>query len=218
MSGFLLGINLAAISQLAGYIVVAVVIFAESGLLVGFFLPGDSLLITVGLLAEQGHFSFPILAAIAFVAAVAGDSVGYAIGRRAGPKVFNRKESFFFHHSYVDRAEAFYKKHGGKTIVLARFMPVVRTFVPVLAGVGKMPYRKFLAYNVIGGLVWGAGIVAAGYYLGRAVPGIDHYILYIIIGILVVSVAPLLFQFFRNPERRSALWAAAGKALKRKRR
>ena len=133
----------------AGYIGVAGIVFAESGLLVGFFLPGDSLLFTAGFLASQGYINIHLLAVLVFIAAVAGDSVGYSLGRQIGPKIFNREKSLFFNKRHADRAHNFYVKHGGKAVTLARFLPVVRTFAPTIAGVGHMKYRKFLAYNIL---------------------------------------------------------------------
>ena len=140
-----------------GTIGLFVIVFAESGLLAGFFLPGDSLLFTAGLLASQGHLNFPIIVTGCFVAAVAGDQVGYVIGRKYGPAVFKRPDSRFFHQKNVDRAAPYFEEHGSKTIVLARFVPIVRTFTPVVAGVGQMDYRKFVTFNVLGGFLWAVG-------------------------------------------------------------
>ncbi len=205
------GIDLGSLIQAIGYIGITSIVFAESGLLIGFFLPGDSLLITAGLLASQGYFSFPLLAVLAIVGAVVGDSVGYAFGHRLGPRVFTREDSFLFRRSYVDTAKSFYDKHGGKTIILARFMPIVRTFAPIVAGVSGMSYRRFFAYNVVGGVLWGGGIVALGYYLGTVVPGIDRYILLVIAVILIASVAPPVVHVLRDPQQRAALRRLLGR-------
>jgi membrane-associated protein len=170
-----------------GYVGIAVVVFAESGLLIGFFLPGDSLLFTAGFLASQGVFDIGVLAALCAVSAIAGDSVGYAFGRRVGPKLFTREDSLLFHRDHLDRARRFFAHHGPKTLVLARFMPIVRTFVPILAGVGAMRYAHFLAYNVIGAVAWGVGMPFAGYWIGRTIPNVDRYLLPIILGIVALS-------------------------------
>lgn len=171
------------------------IIFAESGLLVGFFLPGDSLLFTAGLLSSQGKLpALPILLAGCFAAAVAGDQVGYAFGRKVGPSLFKREDSRVFKQEYVEKSQAFFAEHGSKTILLARFVPVVRTFAPIVAGVGRMPYRTFLAYNVVGGFLWAVGVTSLGYILGESVPSIDKYLLPVIGVIIVVSVAPVAWE------------------------
>jgi membrane-associated protein len=167
------------------------IVFAESGLLFGFFLPGDSLLFTAGLLASRGLLNFPVIAVGCAVAAIAGDQVGYVIGRKAGPALFKRPDSRFFHQKNVDRARAYFEKNGPRTIILARFIPVIRTFAPVVAGVGQMDYRKFVTYNVVGGIVWGSGVTTAGYLLGESIPDIDRYLLPIIGVIVMVSFVPV---------------------------
>ncbi|MCA9908110.1 MAG: VTT domain-containing protein, partial [Anaerolineae bacterium] len=166
-----------------GYIGIFGIIFAESGLLIGFFLPGDSLLFTAGFLASLDNppFWLPVLLIGCAIAAVAGDSVGYAFGRRVGRKLFQRENSFLFNKANLLRAEAFYEKHGGKAIVLARFMPIVRTFAPIVAGIGTMEYRRFVSYNIVGGLLWAVGVTSAGFLLGNVIPDVDKYLLPIII-------------------------------------
>src|SRR5262245_61437591 len=149
----MLGFNLEAIIKTAGYFGIFGFIFAESGLFIGFFLPGDSLLFTAGFLSSQGFLNIWLLVPLVFVAAVVGDSVGYTFGRRLGPKIFNRQDSLLFRKDHLKTAQEYYEKHGGKTIILARFIPVVRTFAPIVAGVGNMHYRHFISYNIIGGLV-----------------------------------------------------------------
>ena len=173
------------------------IVFAESGLLVGFFLPGDSLLFTAGLLASRGTLNLPLIMVGCAVAAIAGDQVGYLIGRRAGPAVFKRPESRFFHQKNVERARAYFDKNGPRTIILARFVPVVRTFAPVVAGVGQMDYRKFVTYNIVGGVLWGSGVTAAGYALGEAIPDIDKWLLPIIGVIVMVSFVPVALEVLR---------------------
>jgi len=181
--------------ETAGYIGLFGIIFAESGLLFGFFLPGDTLLFAAGLLAAKGYFSIEILLIVVSVAAITGDSVGYLIGKKVGPKLFNREDSLFFKREYVLRAQAFFQKHGKKTILLARYIPIVRTFAPVVAGIGEMPYRTFLVFNVLGGLLWCSSIGLLGYFFGTKIPNVDTYILPVVIGIFVLSFIPVIRQF-----------------------
>src|SRR3989338_4694442 len=159
--------NLVSLIKTAGYFGLFGIVFAESGLLLGFFLPGDSLLFTAGFLASQGFLNIWFLIPIVFVGAVLGDNVGYAFGHKVGPMIFSKEESIFFHKDHLERAHAFYEKHGPKTLVLARFMPVIRTFVPILAGVGNMHYPTFMVYNFVGGFLWGIGMPLLGYLLGN---------------------------------------------------
>ena len=180
-----------------GTLGVFAIVFAESGLLVGFFLPGDSLLFTAGLLASRGFSNIAVLMVGCSVAAILGDQVGYVIGRRAGPALFRRPDSRFFHKKNVERARAYFEEHGSKTIILARFVPVVRTFAPVVAGVGEMEYRRFVTFNVIGGLLWGAGVTLAGYLLGSSIHDIDKWLLPIILGIAAVSFLPVALEVWR---------------------
>ncbi len=182
--------------ETVGYIGVFGMIFAETGLLVGFFFPGDTLLFAAGLLASKGIFNIYILLIGASLMAILGDTCGYWIGKKIGPKIFTREDSLFFKKAYVTRAHHFTQKHGKKTIFLARYIPIVRTFAPVVAGVGEMPYRTFLAYNIAGGIVWCLSIGLAGYFLGTSVTNIDKYILPIVIGIFVLSFLPVIRQFF----------------------
>lgn len=190
--------DLVALIKAVGYIGVAGMVFAESGLLIGFFLPGDSLLFTAGFLASQGFLSIWILAPLAFIAAVVGDAVGYSFGRRVGRTLFRREESMFFKPAHLERAEAFFERHGGKAIVLARFLPIVRTFTPIVAGAGRMRYPRFAVFNIAGGLLWAVGVSLAGYFLGSAIPNIDRYLLPIILIIIVISVAPTAIHVWRE--------------------
>jgi membrane-associated protein len=187
------------------------IVFAETGLLIGFFLPGDSLLFTAGLLASRGDLNIAVILVGCFVAAVVGDQVGYTIGQRAGPALFRRPDSRIFKQKYVDRTKEFFEKHGPKTILLARFVPIVRTFAPVLAGVGDMDRRTFTTYNVVGGLVWGVGVTLAGYLLSEVIgDSIDRYLLPIIAVIIVLSILPPVFEAMR--QRRHARAAAVSAA------
>jgi membrane-associated protein len=173
-------------------------VFAESGLFFGFFLPGDSLLFTAGFLASQGVFDERILIPLFALAAILGDSAGYWIGAKSGKWLLSRKESFFFKKSYIEKAEKFYEKHGGKTLILARFVPAVRTFVPIVAGMAGMKYSKFLSYNVVGGILWGAGVSSLGYFLGSRIPNVEKYLLPIILVIIFVSVLPGLIHMRKD--------------------
>lgn len=186
------------IIETGGYAGIAAVIFAESGLFFGFIFPGDSLLFLSGILASEGTFNIFLLIPLTVAAAVAGDSVGYWFGRKVGPRIFTRPDSFWFSHERAEAAHRFFEKNGAKSIILARFIPAVRTFTPIIAGVAEMEYTKFLSYNVIGGILWGACIPLAGYFLGRSVPNIDQYLLPIIVGIVLLSLLPLFIEFLRS--------------------
>ena len=182
----------------AGYVGVTAIVFCETGLLAGFFLPGDSLLVTAGLVASQGKLDIVKLNLLLMAAAILGDSAGYAIGRFAGPRLFCKQDSFFFKKEYVEKTHAFFEKHGGKTIILARFVPIIRTFAPTVAGVGNMSYKKFLSYNVIGGVLWVAAMTLVGYTLGRTIPNIEKH-MHIVVGIvIVVSFLPLVHEWRKS--------------------
>lgn len=174
---------------------VAAVIFAETGFIVLSFLPGDSLLFTVGLLTATGFVDFPIwvTAAVIFIAAFAGDQFAYYLGHKAGPAIFKREESKFFNPANVARTNAFFDKHGGKAIIMARFLPVFRAFVPVAAGVGRMPYRTFVTFNLIGAFLWGVGLTLVGFFLGQ-IDFVAKYSEYFIIGIILISGIPILVE------------------------
>ncbi len=185
-----LGFNLVTFIKAAGYIGIFSMIFAESGLFIGFFFPGDSLIFTAGFLASQGYFNIIILIVFCFIGAVLGDSFGYAFGKKTGPKLFTKEDSLVFKKSHLERARIFYEVHGGKTIILARFMPVIRTFAPILAGVGMMKYSVFLFYNIIGGALWAISLLLVGYFLGNIIPNVDRYIIPIVALIIILSILP----------------------------
>lgn len=197
------GYQLDALIRWGGYAVLVAIVFVETGLLVGFFLPGDSLLITAGLVAAAGGLNIWWLDALLIAAAVAGDSVGYAIGARLGPRLFTRPKSLLFNPRHVERTRAFYARHGAKTIVLARFVPIVRTFAPVVAGVGQMEYRRFLFYNVAGGIGWVVSMTWAGYLLGHAIPDLDRHIHLVVLVVVVLSVVPLVVEVIRERRKSS---------------
>lgn len=187
-----------------GYAVLVAIVFTETGLLVGFLLPGDSLLITAGLVAATGALDIWWLNVLLSIAAVVGDSVGYAIGARIGPRLFTREKSLLFNPRHVERTRRFYARHGAKTIVIARFVPIIRTFAPVVAGVGQMPYRRFLFYNVAGGVGWVVSMTWTGYLLGQTIPNVDRHIHLIVVVVVVLSVIPIVVEIVRERRKQSA--------------
>lgn len=191
------GIDLVSLIKAAGYAGLFAIVFAETGLFLGFFLPGDSLLFVAGFLAGQDFFSLPILIFGLFVSAVSGNLLGYEFGRRIGPKLFSREDSLIFKKAHALRAQSFYDKHGPKTIVLARFMPIVRTFAPIVAGVANMRYRTFFIYNLVGALLWTFGLVLLGYSLGSVID-VDRYLLPIILLIVFLSFLPAILGYVRE--------------------
>lgn len=190
--------DLKSFIETAGYIGIFTIVFVESGLLIGFFLPGDSLLFTAGFLSSTGVFDITLLAIGCFIAAVAGDTGGYYIGHKFGKKLYERENSRLFKKQHLLAAQKFYEKHGGKAIILARFMPVIRTFAPVVAGMADMKYQTFLFFNIFGGLLWAIGITLTGYFLGSLIPDVDKYLLPIVGTIILVSVAPGLIHFLKS--------------------
>ncbi|MBP7767016.1 VTT domain-containing protein [Candidatus Saccharibacteria bacterium] len=200
--------------QSGGILLIALIVFAESGLLVGFFLPGDSLLFAAGLYASQGNFSLYWLIASVVVAAVVGDNVGYGIGKKAGQRIFRKKDGIIFRKEYLQKSEEFYELHGGKTIIIARFTPIVRTFAPVVAGASNMDRQKFMAYNVIGGVLWGAGIPVLGYFIGNKIPHLDKYIEMVVVAVVVVSIFLSIFHVLKDKETRTKLRAAVRAKIK----
>ncbi len=188
-----------------GYIGLVVAVFAESGFFLGFFLPGDSLIFTVGVLAAKNIFSIYVLLVLLPIAAILGDSFGYWMGKYFGHGLFSRKDSKFFKKEYVERTEEFFKKYGKKTILLARFVPIIRTFAPVMAGIGEMEYFSFLSYNVIGGAIWSVGFLLIGYILGLKIPNIQQSLGYIIAGIVILSVLPIAIDFWKRRKNRKTL-------------
>lgn len=190
------------------YLGLFAIIFAESGLFFGFFLPGDSLLLTAGLFAYKGYFNIWLLIPLMFIAAVFGDNVGYWFGRKTGPPLFTREESILFKPKNLLAAKAFYDKHGGKTIILARFMPFIRTFAPIVAGAVQMDYRRFMFFNLIGGLIWGAGVTLAGYVLGSLFPPeiLDKYFLLIVVVVIFISVLPTAIHLWQENRHELVAW------------
>lgn len=197
-------ISLETIVRAGGYALLVTIVFTETGLLVGFFLPGDSLLITAGLVAAAGGLNIWWLNVLLAAAAILGDSTGYAIGARLGPRLFTREKSLLFNPRHVQRTRDFYARYGARTIVIARFVPIVRTFAPVVAGVGQMLYRRFLFYNVAGGIGWVVSMTWAGYLLGTLIPDIDRYIHWVVLVVILVSCIPIVLELQRARGRPSA--------------
>lgn len=191
-------LNLEALIKAIGILGVAAIVFTESGLLIGLFLPGDSLLFTAGFLAAQGFLDIHWLVLTCFLAAVAGDQVGYAFGSRVGRSLFKREDSRWFKKRHLIRAEQFFERHGGKAVMLARFLPIVRTCTPIIAGMGRMRYRRFIAYNFLGGFLWTFGVTLAGFWFGSLIPGIDRYLLPIVACIILLSIAPSAIHLWQE--------------------
>lgn len=184
--------------QTIGIIGIFLFVFAESGLFFGFFLPGDSLLFTAGVLAAAGHFNLYILFFGCFLMAILGDTIGYYFGKRVGPKIFTKKESLFWNKDNIEKTSNFFNKYGNKTITISRFVPIVRTFAPILAGVGNMKYSTFLFWNIFGGFIWTGSMIFGGYFLGSLIDDIDKYLLPIIVVIIFISFIPVLSEFYKN--------------------
>lgn len=196
--------DLEVLVRLVGYPGLIGIVFAETGLLVGFFLPGDSLLFTAGFLASLGVMDVRVLLGTLAVAAVVGDQVGYVIGRKAGEALYRREDSRFFKRKHLVAAHEFYEKYGGKTIFLARFVPIIRTFAPTVAGAARMDYRKFVFYNIAGGISWVFSMVGGGYLLGQTFPGLKKHIELVVLGIIVASVLPIFWETWKARKERKA--------------
>lgn len=180
-----------------GVIGIILIVFAETGLFFGFFLPGDSLLFTAGIFASQGFYSIEVLLIGCIIAAILGDSVGYWSGKKYGRKLFDRDAGFFFKKKRLYDAEIFYEKHGKSTIIIARFVPVIRTFAPIVAGIGNMKYSSFVSYNIFGGVIWVSGLLLLGYFLGGMIPNPDKYIIPIALLIIILSFIPIIIKIVK---------------------
>ena len=187
-------VDIVALIKLVGYVGMFAIVFAESGVFFGFFLPGGSMIFTAGLLASQGLFNIYWLIIVLGAAAILGDSAGYWFGAKVGNKIFTKEDSLFFNKKYLEKTKQYYQKYGPMTVVIGRFVPIVRTFAPILAGVGEMSYKRFLSYNVLGALFWAVGLALLGFFFGSVFPGIDRYILPIVVLIVFLSVLPILFN------------------------
>ena len=189
--------NVSHIIQSGGLFLLGGFLFAEVGLFLGFFLPGDTLVIAAGVYAKQGKLSIASVLLVSAVAAIAGDSLGYYIGRRLGPSVFNKKDSILFRPDHISQANRFFEKYGAKTLLVSHFIAIVRSFVPLLAGVGDMPYKKFLAYNITGDIIWALTVGLLGYYVGSRIPNIDKYIITGLAFVIVITLLPTLYHLVK---------------------
>lgn len=190
--------NVQEIIRWGGYVALVAIVFAETGLFFGFFLPGDSLLVTAGLFAAKGDLNIATLFFVVSAAAIIGDATGFEIGRLTGKKIFAREDSRLFKKKHFERTQAFYEKHGGKTIVIARFMPIVRTFAPLVAGVAGMQYRRFALFNITGGIAWVGSMLGIGYFLGRVIPNIEKYIHIVISVVIFLSILPGIISYIKS--------------------
>lgn len=191
-------VDITQLIETVGYVGIFLILFAETGLLIGFFLPGDTLLFTAGFLASQDLLNIWVLIPVCFIAAVTGDAVGYSFGKRFGRSLFEKEQSRFFNPANLVRAEAFMETKGGLSVIIARFVPFARTFVPIVAGVSAMSYRHFLSYNVVGAMLWAVGLPLAGYFLGSSIPNIDHYLIPVVILVVIVAGAPTAWHHWKE--------------------
>jgi membrane-associated protein len=189
--------NVKGLIEWGGTLLVCVIVFIETGFFVGFFLPGDSLLVTAGVFAASGQLHIAELLVLVPLCAITGDQIGYWIGRKAGQALYRREDSLVFRKKHLERAHEFYEKYGGKTVILARFIPIVRTFCPPVAGAAQMPYGRYVAYDIAGGLLWGGGMVLGGYLLGRQIPNISENIHYVIAVVIFLSLLPPIIGMLR---------------------
>ena len=209
-------IDVSSLIQGGGLLAITLIVYAESGLMVGFFLPGDTLLLSAGVLAAQGQFPIELTIALIAVAAILGDNTGYMIGRVMGKRLFRKKDGILFRQEYIERTEKFYEKHGAKTMMIAHFIPIVRSFAPLVAGVGKMPRAKFFIYDAIGDMAWAAIVTLLGYWFGSRIPNLDKYILPTVLTVMVISFAPMVWHLVGNRETRRRLRDRLATLLRRK--
>jgi membrane-associated protein len=189
----------------AGYVGMVIIIFAETGLLVGFFLPGDSLLVTAGLFAATGDLNIIYLNLLLVPAAILGNIAGYWIGYKSGPRLFKREQSLLFRKDYLIKTKLFYEKHGAPTLILTRFIPFLRTFAPIVAGVGQMKYSRFIYYNILSGVLWVVSMTLIGYFLGRSIPNVDKHIEWVIAIVIFLSILPGIIKFLKNRYTKKAI-------------
>ena len=198
--------DVTTILQTGGLLILFLIIFAESGMMVGFFFPGDTLLFSAGILSAAGKISLPETLIVVAFAAILGDNIGYQIGKVLGPKLF-KKDSLVFRHEYIMQAEKFYEKYGSKTMLVAHFIPIVRTFAPVTAGAGNMNRKQFFIYDAIGDITWTLLVTLLGYFVGSRIPGIEHYIEPVLLAIVLIFLLPTLYHIFKDPKIRASLAA-----------
>jgi membrane-associated protein len=190
--------NVKGLIEWGGTLLVCLIVFIETGFFVGFFLPGDSLLVTAGVFAASGQLHISELVLLVPICAIAGDQIGYWIGRKAGQALYRREDSLVFRKKHLERAHSFYEKYGGKTVILARFVPIIRTFCAPVAGAAEMPYPRYLSYDIVGGILWGSGMILVGYLLGRQVPNISENIHYVIAVVIFLSLLPPIIGYLRS--------------------
>lgn len=195
------------IVQTGGLLLIGLIIYAESGMMVGFFFPGDTLLLSAGILAAAGQLSIVWAIIVIALAAIAGDNTGYHLGRKLGPRLFKKKDGVIFRHDYIMKAESFYEKYGTKTMLIAHFVPIVRSFAPVTAGAGKMNYKQFVIFDAIGDIVWAISVTLFGYFVGSKIPGIQKYIEPLLLGIVLVTLVPTVYHALKDPKIRASLKA-----------
>jgi membrane-associated protein len=205
--------DVTTILQTGGLLVLFLIIFSESGMMVGLFFPGDTLLFSAGILAAGDTLSLPTTLLVIATAAILGDNIGYLIGKHLGPRLF-KKDGLIFRHDYIMKAEKFYEKYGSKTMLVAHFVPIVRSFAPVTAGAGKMNHKQFIAYDAIGDIAWTLVVTLAGYFIGSRIPGIEHYIEPVLIGIVLIFLLPTLYHVFKDPRVRNSIRAKFSKSSK----
>lgn len=209
-------LDVTGLIQSGGLLVIALIVYAESGMMVGFFLPGDTLLLSAGVLAASGQFSIELTVMVIALAAVLGDNTGYIIGKTAGKRLFRKKDGLIFRQEYVQRAEKFYEKHGAKTLLIAHYVPIVRSFAPLVAGIGRMNRAKFFVYDLIGASSWAVIITLLGYWFGSRIPDLDKYILPVILAVMALSFGPPIWHIIRDPKTRRGLRDRFATLLRRK--
>lgn len=209
-------LDVTSLIQSGGLLVIALIIYAESGMMVGFFLPGDTLLLSAGILAASGQFPIELAVAVIAAAAVLGDNTGYIIGKTAGKRLFRKKDGIIFRQEYVQRAEKFYEKHGAKTLLVAHYVPIVRSFAPLVAGIARMNRTQFFVYDLIGATSWAVILTLMGYWFGSRIPHLESYIHYVLLGVVVISFAPVVWHIIRDPKIRMRLRDRLATLLRRK--
>lgn len=209
-------IDVSSLIQSGGLLVIALIVYAESGMMVGFFLPGDTLLLSAGVLAAQGQFPIELTIAVIAGAAILGDNTGYLIGRTMGKRLFKKKDGIIFRQEYVQKAEKFYEKHGAKTLLIAHYVPIVRSFAPLVAGVGRMNRAQFILFDTIGAASWAVIITLLGYWFGSRIPNIDSYIMPTILAIMVISFGPMVYHIVKDPKIRLSIRDRLATLMRRK--
>lgn len=209
-------VDVTSLIQSGGLLMIALIVYAESGMMVGFFLPGDTLLLSAGVLAAQGQFPIELTVAAIALAAVLGDNTGYLLGRTMGRRLFKKKDGIIFRQEYVQRAEKFYEKHGAKTLLIAHYVPIVRSFAPLVAGVGKMNRAQFFMYDLIGASSWAVIVTMLGYWFGSRIPNLDSYIMPVVLAVMVLSFGPMVWHIIRDPSIRRNLRDKLATLLRRK--